>query len=856
MFERQRISERLEAASAYPVTLLTAPAGYGKSAALDAYLRVCSENAVRFNVGNAHGSLSRFVRALAAALEPTLPGVAQSLAIANERAIQSPKPSEVLAAWLAEHLGTEPRLLVIDDLHHCEGERSVAAFIAGAIERTREGVRWILATRSSADFPVATWLARGDSDMPIDARTLRLTPAEAQQLASQVPGSGMQTTAALREITDGTPAIFTFALRTIAQEPTTTDRLLTGGGDPFGRFADEVLGRLKPSERNLLVRTTAFAELDDAVLRASEGEEAVATMAAIASKLPQIFETREGRRSYHGLFLRVLRARLADQGMEAMREAASRAALALERCGRISEALAHHTRERRDSELVRLIEAHGFEFLESGHGEAIHEAIEALDPYVQLGSSVVLAIKAMAQSRLGRFDTAESWFQLALDRAPEALRAQIKYHYGNHLVRFIRKEAVGVLEELAGESGIPDRLRSYALAALGPAYVFEHRIADARDATERALAIAHRLGDLHLTAKTHHQAAYVALYAGDAARAKDLASTSLACASEHGFFDVAAGALTVLYNVASDIEDDPQESVRLLEAVGNCAAKCGCLTNAQFSLVAMLEIEIERGNEATGQRIDDKLRALDVACAGRALYEALLPTQALRAAWSGDFTGAYRLLASSEDKQWSADRKALRHAEVAAYAAAAGLERQASDAIRAAQHVLTEIDVVDLRVQRARLFLALAMIVLGRSEAASDVLTRVDATPEALSKRLAALRRTLGALLERYRGARNQNELLAHFAELHDCGFGGIARAITMLPLADNASRRVSRLTDSERAAMVRWADGDGSPLDDQLRAIVRKLGCNKNGAALRAVTRHRAAFETAEMPLSARGTN
>jgi hypothetical protein len=67
---------------------------------------------------------------------------------------------------------------------------------------------------------------------------------------------------------------------------------------------------------------------------------------------------------------------------------------------------------------------------------------------------------------------------------------------------------------------------------------------------------------------------------------------------------------------------------------------------------------------------------------------------------------------------------------------------------------------------------------------------------------------------------------------------------------------RLDRLTVAERVAMVRWADGDDSPLDEQLRTIVRKLGCNKNGAALRAVTRHRAAFELAEMPLMAGGSN
>jgi ATP/maltotriose-dependent transcriptional regulator MalT len=858
IIERQRISEGLAAASAYPVTLLVGPSGAGKSVALDAYLPYAAGNVVRFNVAKSHGSLTRFVRALAAALEPSLPRVGQSLAIAHERATQSAKPSDVLATWLCEHLGDQELTLAIDDFHHCEGERSIAAFLAKSVERTRDTVRWMIATRTSADLPVATWLARGDTDLPIDERALRLTAHEARDLSAMLaPSLPEATVTRLCQVTSGAPATFSFALRTIAQEPAIAERLLGSGGDAFGRFADEVFESLTPDERGLLLETADFPELDDVLVRAAKGEEAVRAIASIARKAPQIFDVRGGGRQCQNLFHTSLQARLGELGGEALRDAALLAARALERSGRITEALAYYIRDRQDAELLRIVETHGFAFLECGRDESIHEAIDALDPLRQMGSAVVLAIKAMAESRLGRFDTAESWFQLALGRATDALRPQIAYHYGSHLLRFLRREAAGVLESLAAGVAVSDRLRAYALAALGPAYVFERRIDDALRATAEALAVAATLGDVHLTAKTHHQAAFVALFAGDAARAKELASTSLACASEHGYFDVAAGALSVLYSVASDIEDDPAECIRLLEAVGDCAAKSGCLTNQIFALVATLEIEVERGNEEEAERLEAKLHALDVAHSARSYYEALLPTQALRSSWSGDFNGAFRLLESSEDQQWSADRKALRHAEVAAYAAAASLERNASDAIRAAQEVLAGIGEIDLRVQRARLYVALAMIVLGRCEAAAEMLTRVDEAPQALSKRLVTLRRTLGALLERYRGVRNQNDVLALLAELRDCGFGGLTRALVMLPLADNAMRRADRLTERERVAMLRSADGDPSAIDDAIAGIARKLGCADRDAVLRAATRHRSAFDHVEHSLlSANGVH
>jgi ATP/maltotriose-dependent transcriptional regulator MalT len=845
MLQRERISERLAASARKPVTLLAAPAGYGKSTALDEYLRTLPGEVLRFDVRRTHGSLTRFVRALAAALEPALPRIGQSLAIAHERATQSAKPSEVLATWLAGHLGGAARTIVIDDFHHCSGETGIAAFVASAIERTRSHVRWIVATRSSADLPVATWLARGDSDIPLDESTLRITAREAMRIATTLaPAIGEGTVMQLLDVTHGAPAIFSFGLQTIAQEPQIAERLLSSGGDPFCRFADEVFERFSPAERKRLIETAVFSEFDETLLTYFEEPLPEATRA------PQIFDVRSGRMRYHVLFHARLREHLSELGHEAERDATLRAASALERAGRIGEALAIYIRERQDEELVRVIEAHGFAFHEAGYGEAMQEAIGALDPLLQMTSAVVLAIKAMSESASGRFDTAESWFQLALDRAADPLRTQIGYQYGTHLLRFFRREAVGVLEGLVVHPQVEDELRAYVLAALGPAHVFERRLDEARRATAEALVLSKKLGNPHLVAKTHHQAAYVALYGGEAERAKHLASISLAYANEHGYFDIAAGALSVLYNVACDIDDDPNESVRLLEAAGDCAAKSGSLVNQLNALVAGLEIEIERNDEVAAARIDEKLRALDVSLSGRATYEALLPTQALRACWDGDFLGAYRLLSTSAENQWSPDRKALRYAEIAAYAAAAGLEYEAADAMRSACQTLSTIDDVDLRVQRARLYVTLTAIVLGRTEFAQETLAEIDADPQALSARLLALRRALGALFERYRGARNHNELLACLAAMDECGLAGVARAITMLPLSDNALRRVDRLTVAERTAALRMIDGDFSAADERLPAIARKLGCVRREAVVRAAIWHRAAFE--RTPVSA----
>jgi tetratricopeptide (TPR) repeat protein len=556
--------------------------------------------------------------------------------------------------------------------------------------------------------------------------------------------------------------------------------------------------------------------------------------------VPQAFRAGCGRLRYCTLFRNVLVARLAAAGTEAVRAANVRTALALEGTGRITEALAYYVRGREFGALTQVIEKHGLAFVEAGYGDTILEAIEALDPIAQTNSGVILAIKAMFESRVGRFDTAESWFQLAIDRAADsAVRNRITYQYCTHLLRFFRPEAVALLEGLADDPATEDDLRAYALAALGPAYIFERRLEEASLSVERALKLADASQNAHLRARTHHQAAYVALYRGDGERSKRLAGVSLAMAREHGYFDVAAGALTVLYSIVSDLEDDPAESLRLLEDVADCAAKSGSLTNHLLALVAKLEIEVERGDENAIAGLDEKLRTLDVTCCSRASYEALLPSQALRASWNSDYAGAYRLLANSVWQQWSNDRRALRWAEIGVYAAAAALPVEATAAIRCALELLEGLEPLDVRVARARLLIALAAIILGRPDEANEMFETIDAHPQALSPRLRALRQALGALRDRYRGVRNQDAILSYFQELERQHLGGIARMIMTLPLTDNASLRLKELSMDERRTLAQVALDRSFASDTRVESLVSKLGCADRQAALRAVVRH-----------------
>jgi hypothetical protein len=417
------------------------------------------------------------------------------------------------------------------------------------------------------------------------------------------------------------------------------------------------------------------------------------------------------------------------------------------------------------------------------------------------------------------------------------VRGQILYLHSTHLLRFQRPEAVAFLESLVLDPRAEADLLCYARSALGPAYVFERRLEDASAAADDALQLAQASDNRHLRARTYHQAAYVALYRNDGPRARRLAAQALEIAQEQGYFDIAAGALSVLYNVAADIDDDTLETLRLLDAIADCAAKSGTETPHVLALMAKLEIEVERGDDDAIDEADEKLQTVDARSCGRTVYEGLLPAQALRAAWTGDYAGAYHLVAASADQQWSADRKALRWAEIAVFSAAAAMRSEATMAIRSSLQLLEPIE-ANLRVSRARLFVALAMVLLGRTEAACEIFEQLDAPQQELSPRLRALKNAVEALCSRYRGARNHRALLTAFQELEEQNFGGIGRMIMTCPLADNASLRLGELNSNERRLLAQLTADDSVRTRSGIDAIVNKLGCMDTQAAVRTIKR------------------
>src|SRR5262249_48419463 len=149
--------------------------------------------------------------------------------------------------------------IVVDDLHFADPP--AIAFLVDLIDRTYERIHWTIATRSDAELPVASWLAYGRLDLPIDENVLRFTPEEALAAAEEAQsGHEPDEGGALREVTEGWPVAISIAVRT-GPHPADLRSAATayeaGTRELIYRYlAEQVFAAITQAQRNFLLATS------------------------------------------------------------------------------------------------------------------------------------------------------------------------------------------------------------------------------------------------------------------------------------------------------------------------------------------------------------------------------------------------------------------------------------------------------------------------------------------------------------------------------------------------------------------------------------------------------------------------
>jgi LuxR family transcriptional regulator, maltose regulon positive regulatory protein len=203
---RTRLSERLEEGLGRKLTLLSAPAGFGKTTLLSAWIGELSEDdqpMAWLSLDSGDNDPAQFWRYFVTAVDELQPGSGET-ALALLGSPQAPPINTILTTVLNE-LGDLPAdaVLVLDDYHLIE-TRAIHEALTSLIEHLPPRMHLMMATRTDPLLPLSRLRARGDLN-EVRAADLRFTPEEAAMFLNQVMGLHLsaEDIAELEERTEG-----------------------------------------------------------------------------------------------------------------------------------------------------------------------------------------------------------------------------------------------------------------------------------------------------------------------------------------------------------------------------------------------------------------------------------------------------------------------------------------------------------------------------------------------------------------------------------------------------------------------------------------------------------------------------
>ena len=209
LVSRPRLIERLNAGLNRNLTLISAPAGFGKTTLLAGWLQHLqatqdAERAVAWlSVDEGDADPARFFAYLVAALQQVDPSIGQTA----QAMLQGPQPPplESLVTALINDVVATPRpfILILDDYHVIDA-LPIHQLLAFLLEHQPPQMHLVIATREDPPLPLSRLRARGQAS-EIRQDDLRFTEEEAANFLQRVTQADLlpQDVAALQRRTEG-----------------------------------------------------------------------------------------------------------------------------------------------------------------------------------------------------------------------------------------------------------------------------------------------------------------------------------------------------------------------------------------------------------------------------------------------------------------------------------------------------------------------------------------------------------------------------------------------------------------------------------------------------------------------------
>src|SRR5437763_14952130 len=200
---RPRLLERLNEGLQRKLTLISAPAGFGKTTLVSEWVEGIERPTAWLSLDEGDNDPTRFLTYLVAALQTIAANIGEGV-LGVLQSSQLP-PSEAILTALLNEITTLPDnfVLVLDDYHVLDA-KPVDIALTYLVEHLPPQMHLVIATREAPQLPLALLRAQGHLT-ELRAADLRFTASEAAEFLNQVMGLNLsaQDIAALEDRTEG-----------------------------------------------------------------------------------------------------------------------------------------------------------------------------------------------------------------------------------------------------------------------------------------------------------------------------------------------------------------------------------------------------------------------------------------------------------------------------------------------------------------------------------------------------------------------------------------------------------------------------------------------------------------------------
>jgi LuxR family transcriptional regulator, maltose regulon positive regulatory protein len=331
----------------HPLTLIVAPAGFGKTTLVGAWIAQTDYPVAWLSLDADDNDLARFLMYAIAALRTVAPDLGAD-ALALLQSPQSVSPQIVLTALINDVSALfTPWLLVLDDYHVIE-TNAVHEAITFLLDHRPPHLHLVITSRTDPPLPLARWRVR-DLLTEVRSNDLRFTLHEAEAFLNQVMGLQLSAhaVATLEQRTEGWIAGLQLAALSLRGRHDVAGFIQTFSGNHphvLGYLVDEVLVRQPEAVLNFLLHTSILERLCAPLCDALTGQSSSHTLLAQLERANLFIVPLDDQSMwyrYHHLFAEVLRQRLQHTWPERWWELHQRASTWHEVHGTLREAVAH-----------------------------------------------------------------------------------------------------------------------------------------------------------------------------------------------------------------------------------------------------------------------------------------------------------------------------------------------------------------------------------------------------------------------------------------------------------------------------------------------------------------------------------